>query len=94
MKKIMFATLVAVAAVSGFIGYSKATTSSINALALANIEALSRYELPEVEIECSSTNEGSCCAEDIFHSLVMCGEYMYYPCHFTGDPMDSCYEPC
>ena len=44
MKKIMFATIVAVAAISGFIGYSKATTSSISALALVNVEALSREE--------------------------------------------------
>lgn len=42
----MFATLVAVAAISGFIGYSKATTSRLSALALANIEALTDVEFP------------------------------------------------
>ena len=42
----MFATIVAVAAISGFIGYSKATTSSLNALVLANVEALTNNENP------------------------------------------------
>ena len=64
MKKIMFATIVAVAAISGFIGYFKTTTSSLNVLALANIEALT--DVQEIngtwytvdEIPCaSSANE-------------------------------------
>ena len=92
MKKIMFATIVAVAAVSGFIGYSKATTSSLNALALANIEALTRYELPGVTIECSK-GEGDCYVEE-YTRWVMCGEHTFHPCYFSGSQNDYCKTPC
>lgn len=65
MKKIMFATIVAVAAISGFIGYSKATTSSLNALALANVEALSDDDEtpPCVGESCSEINGTASCVK-------------------------------
>lgn len=95
MKKIMLATIVEIAAVCGFIGYTNvASHQDLNALVLANIEALSRYESPVVVIECSSSDEGRCCAEDFSHSMVMCGEYMYHPCYYTGNINDYCTEPC
>lgn len=62
MKKIMFATIVAVAAISGFIGYSNHLLNQRpNALTLANIEALT--DCQEIngewyvvdEIPCSSS---------------------------------------
>ena len=65
MKKIMFATLVAVAAISGFIGYfNQQTNQQLSALAIANVEALTddqeRPKSPDynyvpdhyIEVEC------------------------------------------
>lgn len=94
MKKIMLAAIVALAAISGVIGYSKATTSSLNALALANIEALTRNELPPVTIECSSSDSGRCF--EISSETIECppeSDYLFrYDCEFSGRASDYC-EP-
>jgi len=93
MKKFLFAAFTVVAVISGFYGYNQSNNQPINALVLANIEALVYNELPEVVIECGKDG-GDCWAEDIFSHYYMCGEYMYLPCAFTGSMNDSCTEPC
>lgn len=46
-KKMIFAAIVAVATVSGIAGFSlQKQESNLNALTLANVEALSRWEFP------------------------------------------------
>lgn len=95
MKNFFLSALVAVAAISGTAGYfNQPVKHELNALALANLEALTDIELPDLTIECSAYNEGECCAENFLHPMVMCGEYMFYPCKFTGDPSDYCQNPC
>lgn len=82
-----------IAIISSAVGYfSQSTKSQLSALALANIEALSRYELPEVTIECGAY-EGDCYIEN-YGRWVMCGERMFHPCYFTGYKNDSCKSPC
>lgn len=54
MKKILLATIVAIAAISGIIGYSNETTNQkLNALALANVEALSSGEGQDLVGSCN-----------------------------------------
>lgn len=66
---------------------------SLSELALANVEALARYELPDFEVTCGS-QEGKCWTTD-YSNMYNCGEYtMVYGCNFTGSMSDTCYNPC
>lgn len=65
----------------------------LSALALANIEALARYESPDAEITCNQSkyeSPGQCWTE---HSYCF-----WFPnqkgCEFTGDMSNSCYTYC
>lgn len=96
MKKSIIVTLVSVAAISGIVGYYNQvnTEHPFSPLALANIEALTRYELPEVTIECSGYRDGTCYTEDYGGGFKMCREFMFCPCVFSGVESDYCYMPC
>ena len=60
MRKIVKVAFFVVSVVfAGYGVYISQGTDSMSALALANIEALARYELPEVEITCDS-DPGRC----------------------------------
>ena len=78
-----------------FIGYnvykSQKKQMHLSALAMANVEALARIELPEVVVTCGASGgqswaiRGDC-------SL---GWFLRYDnCTFTGYMHDSCYTPC
>ena len=45
-RKMIFAAIVAVAAVSSIVGFNTQQGSNVNALTLDNVEALSRWEFP------------------------------------------------
>lgn len=87
MKKIFLSGFVAIAAL-GLGCYIKPSATG-SALLLANVEALSNYELPDVVITCSSGNSGQCFQEN-FTRWVMEGERMYHPCRYTGNERDYC----
>lgn len=76
---------------AGYGAYNLQNDMMPSALALANIEALARYELPEVDITCGSES-GSCWRMygDCYVSWVI----RYEDCTFTGFTYDSCVTPC
>lgn len=65
---------------------------------LNEVEALARYELPEVVIECgSSDTEGKCWTGDCVPIYTPFGMYKGWDCwEATGDPNDVCLDdvPC
>ncbi|MEY8687494.1 NVEALA domain-containing protein [Bacteroides sp. AN502(2024)] len=71
--------------------YTSQNNVKLSALALANVEALARYELPDVEITCGSES-GKCWSMygDCYVSWVI----RYENCRFTGYTYDSCVTPC
>lgn len=97
--KIKMAIVAVVAAVAGYGIYQNQIKEVLSDLTLANVEALARYELPDVVIECGSyENKGRCWRQ------TGC-EPVYTPFGFfretscdeaTGNPSDVCYEglPC
>lgn len=96
MQKIVKIAFVAIfAAIAGYGVYSNQKNDFISDLALANIEALARYELPEVEIVCNGGDSGMChyCNRykvyDPFY-----GYGWAYECLMTGDPDDWCPSSC
>ncbi len=91
-KKIMgLIAIVAIAVVAGYNIYTSQSNMRMSALVLANVEALARYELPEVEITCGSES-GKCWRAygDCYVSWVI----RYENCIFTGYTYDSCITPC
>lgn len=94
MRKKIFAALVVAAGVA-FAGYNTIKSQNgknmLSSLALANIEALARGEIPEVDITCGSTS-GKCWAAygDCYVSWVI----KYEACRFTGYTYNSCSSPC
>lgn len=92
MKKFLkIAFVAAFAAIAGYGVYASHKSDTMSDLALANIEALARYELPEVEIVCDN-NGGACWAisGDCYVSWVL----RYDDCTFSGYMSDSCWSPC
>lgn len=94
MKKIMLASLVvAISAACGIIGYTHSPKQNPNALVLANIEAITRYELPTVTIECGA-DSGDC--YEISSESEDCPKGSQYTmkivCDYTGYQSDYC-EP-
>lgn len=94
MRKKIFAALVVAAGVA-FAGYNTLKLQDdekmLSDLVLANVEALARGELPEVEITCGATS-GKCWAPsgDCYVSWVI----KYEACRFTGYTYNSCSSPC
>lgn len=94
MRKKVFAALVVAVGVA-FAGYnivqSQNEKSTLSELALANVEALARGELPELEVTCGQSG-GRCWASygDCYISWVIRSE----DCRFTGYMSNSCYTPC
>ncbi len=83
--------VVVIVAVAGYNIYASQNNVKLSALALANVEALARYELPDVEITCGSES-GKCWGMygDCYVSWVI----RYEDCIFTGYTYDSCVTPC
>lgn len=84
-KKMIFAAVAAIALISGVISYSATDKTNLNALALANIEALTGDETKEgwTEIHTSYSKDydyGTFVRHKTFHSIT-CEE---------GGPLDSC----
>lgn len=85
MKKKIFkaALLVAVVAVAGLGAFkAQAKKTTLSDIMLANVEALTRYEIPEVEISCSKT-----CSDGIGRCWKSIGSNF---CIFSGYQTDNC----
>lgn len=65
---------------------------AVDNLLLENVEALTRGEIGEVVVTCSSGSSGQCFTRTL--NLKFCGEYSYYACVYTGYTRDSCIIPC
>jgi len=65
---------------------------SVSHFVLTNVETLTDNELPSVTITCDMGGKGKCYRHGTM--LVMCGEYNYYACEYTGKEEDTCYPPC
>ncbi|MDE5677879.1 MAG: NVEALA domain-containing protein [Phocaeicola sp.] len=91
-KKIFAALIVAVVAIlAGYNIYqSQRMENDMSDLMLANVEALARYELPEVEVVCGSS-QGKCWMQG---DLCMKGEYTGYRCIRTDNTIFYCTSPC
>lgn len=91
MRKLIKIAFVAVfAAVAGYGVYTNQKPETMSDLMLANVEALARYELPEVEVVCN-INPGKCWMR---LDLCMQGEYTGYRCVRTDNTMLYCSSPC
>ena len=92
MKKLLskIVCAVAVAAIAAYGVYTSPKETQVSNLTLANVEALARYELPEVTITCGET-EGECWKPA---ELCMKGEITDYRCERTDDPMWYCTTLC
>ncbi|MEL5893768.1 NVEALA domain-containing protein [Bacteroides sp. GD17] len=93
MGKKLFAILM-VAVVATFAGYNiyqSQRMETMSNLMLANVEALARYELPEVDVTCGSES-GACWAAsgDCYVSWFI----RYDDCAFCGYTSYSCDSPC
>lgn len=78
---------VAVAAIAGYGVYTHPKGTQVSNLTLANVEALARYELPEVTIECDSGKSGKCFVRD--HEEGLYGVCRFF-CTYTGYTDDYC----
>lgn len=81
---------VAVAAIAGYGVYTHKKGTQVSNLTLANVEALARYELPEVTIECGRT-QGECWQPA---EICMKGEITDFRCERTDDTMRYCTTLC
>ena len=68
MKKLLIPAIVAVAAISGFIGYQaqQSTESQLSDLAMANIEALADGEGLDYDAGCKDTGPGCTTAPNVW----------------------------
>ena len=68
MKKSILTAIVAVAAVSGAIGYQSQQTaeSQLSAVEMANLEALSSGEGPDYDAACIGTGKGCSTAPNVW----------------------------
>lgn len=92
MKTVLLSTFVLLA---GYGVYSSQNSIELSDLAIANVEALARYELPEVDIVCNGGEYGMCqyCHRyEIYDPLY--GYGWAYKCIMTGDQEDWCPSSC
>ena len=94
--KIFWAVLFTAIALAAGWNYSQSQDEiELSDLALANVEALARYELPDVEIICSGGSYGMCqvCVRrEIYHPIYGLG--YGYKCEKTGEQEDWCDGGC
>ena len=96
MGKKLFAALI-VAVVATFAGYNiyqSQKMEMMSDLMLANVEALARYELPEMGLTCNQndyTSPGQCWEEDGDCVRLM---QHYRQCRFSGYQYKSCTSIC
>ena len=91
---IKIAFVAAFAAAAGYGAYTSQKTEMISDLAMANVEALARYELPDIEVTCNQndyTSPGQCWRED--GDCIRLGQY-YRKCRFEGYQYMSCTSIC
>ena len=91
LKVVLGAALVAVAGYGVYINQAKETLSDVM---LANLEALGRYEQPEVEIICNMydyTPPGQCWETDGDCFILM---QWHTQCRFTGYSYMQCLSIC
>jgi hypothetical protein len=96
-RNTMLLTLVVALIGAAFAFMSQRTTQNadlVSTTKMANIEALTGNEETEVVITCSSGRDGQCFRTCWCKGMKMCGEYMYYPCCFSGYQDDYCSSPC
>lgn len=92
MKKLLgIIALVAIAAIAGWNFSQNQNEVELSDLALANVDALARYELPEVEINCGATS-GACWTQNGIICFI--GSHTYTACSFVGYSFVSCSSPC
>lgn len=94
-KVIGIFTIVAIATVVGYNAYTSQSNLKLSALALANVEALARYEYPGGGITCNQSKHDS--PGNCWHMYGECsmGWFIRYDdCIFTGSSSDSCVTPC
>ena len=95
MKKLLGIIAIAAAAAAGWNFSQSQDEIELSDLALANVEALARYELPDVEIICSGGSYGMCqvCVRrEIYHPIYGWG--YGYKCEKTGEQEDWCDGGC
>ncbi|MCM1109653.1 MAG: NVEALA domain-containing protein [Clostridium sp.] len=95
MKKKTFAFLsgLVLIALASIYWFSITPKEQLSDIELANIEALSQIELPDVEVTCDWSYSGGRCYRQGFR-LKMCNETMFYECEYTGYQNDYCLNPC
>lgn len=93
MKKQLLSIVcaVAVAAIAGYGVYTHKKGAQVSNLTLANVEALARYELPEVTIECGE-RQGACW--EIFSDCYITLGMRVPDCLFNGYTYSSCTTLC
>lgn len=96
MKKglIKIVLVMAFLAVAGYGVYMNRTKETLSDVMLENLEALARYELPEVEIVCNQydyTSPGQCWEEDGDCFRLM---QWHRQCRFTGFQYIYCTSIC
>lgn len=93
-KNIYKIAIVAVIATITGIGVYQAQQANIEMsdVMLANVEALARYELPEVDVTCDK--DGGTCWWDSGKDCYI-NPFIHYPdCEFCGYTDFSCQTPC
>ena len=91
MRKLLkYAFVAAFVTVAGYGIYTTQKNEMMSDLLLVNVEALARYELTEIEVECGS-NGGACWA--ISGDCYIVG-LRYHDCEFCGYVSISCSTPC
>nr|WP_302828806.1 NVEALA domain-containing protein [uncultured Bacteroides sp.] len=93
IKKIVL--IVAIGAVAGYSVYNNQEKETLSDMLLANVEALARYELPEVDITCEGEwNKGSGTCWIYSVDCYVSWGLRAQDCEFSGYMDDSCLTPC
>lgn len=90
-----FALTIVVFIMGGYALHQNLQKEKFSDVMLENLEALARYELPEIVIDCSGGSYGTCqiCHRyDIYDPLYGWG--YGYECVKTGDMADFCSSGC
>lgn len=95
MKKMKVMALVVMVAIVSYGVYTNQKGDTQSDLFLLNLEALARYELPEIEVVCEGTKnqgDGGCwvTGDDCYLSWVLKAS----DCEFSGYMEDHCLTPC
>ena len=91
--KIALGAVICLAA--GYTVYNvQSKNGNLSVLELANVEALAQIEIPEVVIQCSSGNKGTCFTytDDVCWDVTRRAKGLI--CKFTGSMSDFCTNPC